>query len=168
MSDPADTFHAVTTPQPDAGFDPLAEIAEHSAGLARAAEANLTRRSSTVPAWTVADLVWHLTEVHWFWSTIVAGRLPEPPAEESGTRPAGRRAADRPVLGRRRAPGAGAGRRRPGRRVLDLGPAQQNAGFVLRHQVQEAAVHRWDAEHAAGRDIALGTAMSADADRRSS
>jgi hypothetical protein len=29
--------------------------------------------------------------------------------------------------------------------------------------VQEAAVHHWDAEHAAGRDIALGTAMSVDA-----
>ncbi len=42
-------------------------------------------------------------------------------------------------------------------------PAQQNVAFVLRHQVQEAAVHRWDAEHAIGRDVEFGAAMSVDA-----
>lgn len=163
MSDPAATFHPVTTPPPAVGFDPLAEIAEHSAGLARAAEANLDAPVQHCPGWTVADLVWHLSGVHWFWSTIVAELASEPPADEQGP--------DRPAsdqLVSRFSAGAAhlvrvLGQADPAAACWTWAPTQQNAGFVLRHQVQEAAVHRWDAEHAAGRDIALGTAMSADA-----
>ena len=32
---------------------------------------------------------------------------------------------------------------------------QKDAGFVIRHQAQETAVHRWDAEHAAGRAFSI-------------
>jgi uncharacterized protein (TIGR03083 family) len=152
----------MTTPHTAAGFDPLAEIAEHSAGLARAAENNLEAPVEHCPGWTVADLVWHVTEVHWFWSTIVAELLPAP--VEDGREP------DRPVPGELIARfSAGAEHLVRVLRAADPAAAcwtwasQQNAGFVLRHQVQEAAVHHWDAEHAAGHDIALGTAMSADA-----
>jgi uncharacterized protein (TIGR03083 family) len=157
-----------TTPHlefdPLATFDPLAEIAEHSAGLARAAEHNLDAPVEHCPGWTVADLVWHVTDVHWFWSTIVAGSLAEPPADEDKPdRP------ERDQLISRFSAGAEhlvrvLGAADPAAACWTwAAPAYQNAGFVLRHQVQEAAVHHWDAEHAAGRDIALGTAMSADA-----
>lgn len=147
---------------PLAAFDPLAEIAEHSAGLARAAANNLDAQVEHCPGWTVADLVWHVTEVHWFWSTVVDGLLPEPPADED--RP--QRPAPEELVSR-----FSAGAEHLVRVLAAADPAarcwtwatQQDAGFVLRHQVQEAAVHHWDAEHAAGRDIALGTAMSADA-----
>ena len=89
MSDPAATFHPVTkphvatgtTPPTFAGFDPLAEIAEHSAGLARAAEANLDAPVEHCPGWTVADLVWHLSDVHWFWAKIVAELPSERPED---------------------------------------------------------------------------------------
>ena len=33
---------------------------------------HLERPVEHCPGWNVADLVWHLTEVHWFWSTIAA------------------------------------------------------------------------------------------------
>jgi hypothetical protein len=46
--------------------------------------------------------------------------------------------------------------------VWTWAPSQQNVGFVQRHQVQEAAVHRWDAEHAAGRTVALDLPISVD------
>ena len=80
---PARYFSTVTT-TPHLDFDPLAEIAEHSAGLARAAEHNLDAPVEHCPGWTVADLVWHLTEVHWFWAKIVAELPSEPPEDEEG------------------------------------------------------------------------------------
>src|SRR3954447_8152225 len=144
-------------------FDAISAITAHSAGLADAARGRLDAPVEHCPGWTVADLVWHLTGVHWFWAKMVAELLPEPPPD--ALRP------DRPppeqLIGRFRA-----GAEHLVRVLADADPAaacwtwaraQQNAGFVRRHQVQEAAVHHWDAEHAAGHDIALGTAMSADA-----
>ena len=154
---------AVTKPTLFAGFDPLAEIAEHSAGLARAAEANLDAPVEHCPGWTVADLVWHVSDVHWFWAKIVAELPSERPEYEQ--RP------DRPApdeLVSRFSAGAAhlvrvLGQADPGAACWTWAPTEQNVGFVIRHQVQEAAVHHWDAEHAAGREIELGTAMSADA-----
>ncbi|HEX8095043.1 maleylpyruvate isomerase family mycothiol-dependent enzyme [Jatrophihabitans sp.] len=156
------TPHTAGGFEPPAEFDPLAEIAEHSAGLARAAENNLEAPVEHCPGWTVADLVWHVTEVHWFWSTVVAGLLPAPVEDDSGPD----RPAPEELIAR-----FSAGAEHLVRVLAAADPAaacwtwatQQNAGFVLRHQVQEAAVHHWDAEHAAGRDIELGMAMSVDA-----
>jgi uncharacterized protein (TIGR03083 family) len=153
----------MTTPQPLAGFDPLAEITEHSTALARAAEANLSAQVEHCPGWTVADLVWHMIEVHWFWSTIAAELLPAPPSDD--------RAPERPETDQlidtfrtgatHLATVLGAADQSAS--CWTWAPTEQNVAFVTRHQVQEAAVHRWDAEHAAGRDVELGTAMSVDA-----
>ncbi len=52
----------------------------HSAGFADATRDHLDARVEHCPGWSVADLVWHLTEVHWFWGTIVEERLDAPPA----------------------------------------------------------------------------------------
>ena len=51
-----------------------ATIRRHSAGLAAAARDNLDARVEHCPDWSVADLVWHVSGVHWFWGTI-AGEL---------------------------------------------------------------------------------------------
>ncbi len=39
---------------------------------------------------------------------------------------------------------------------------QQDVAFVTRHQVQEAAVHHWDAVHAAGDALVIDPAVAAD------
>lgn len=105
------------------------------------------------PEWTVADLVWHLGEVHWFWATDVEMRATDPddvertkpqrPADYAGVIAWGRLQAERLL------------------RVLESTPddvvvwtwaledSDHTVGFVRRHQVQEAAVHRWDIEQAA-------------------
>lgn len=105
------------------------------------------------PEWTIADLVWHLGEVHWFWGTDVELRAsapsemeamkPERPADYGELLAWGRAQADRMV------------------RILEATPddvpvwtwalneSDHNVAFVRRHQVQEAAVHRWDMERAA-------------------
>jgi len=60
----------------------LAAIERHSRGLARAARGNLDAPVEHCPGWSVADLVRHVTDVHWFWATI-AEELPSSPPDAS-------------------------------------------------------------------------------------
>lgn len=144
-------------------FDPLEAILEHSEGFARAAENNFGAAVEGCPGWSVADLVWHLSDVHWFWATIVEERLEAPPDESR--RPA-RVGEDRllsyfqdgahhliEVL--ERAPDDAA--------VWTWAPSQHDVAFVSRHQVQEAAVHHWDAANAAGESIEIAFPVACDA-----
>ncbi|HSQ37367.1 MAG TPA: maleylpyruvate isomerase family mycothiol-dependent enzyme [Acidimicrobiia bacterium] len=113
------------------------------------------------PGWDVAELVWHLTEVHYFWGAIVAGRLLDPEQVPPLERPAGFEA----LLARFRS-----GVERIAGVLAAADPAvpvwtwarQQDAAFVIRHQAQETAVHRWDAERAAGRPFTIDPALAAD------
>src|SRR6266568_8509010 len=102
------------------------------------------------PDWTIGDLVWHLGECHWFWGTDIERRAsvpdeieqvkPERPPRYSAVIAWGRAQADRMI------------------QLLETTPddvpvwtwaidsSDHNVGFIRRHQVQEAAVHRWDIE----------------------
>ena len=114
------------------------------------------------PDWDASELVWHLTQVHYFWGTIVAGRLLDPGQVPALERPGGFDA----LLARLRS-----GVRWIAEVLTAADPAtpvwtwarQQDAAFVIRHQAQETAVHRWDAERAAGRSFAIDPAIAADA-----
>lgn len=143
--------------------DCLTAIGRYSELLAQAAEGHLTSRVEHCPGWDVADLVWHLRDVHWFWATIAEGPLPTPPDESA--RPS--RPEDEEEL-------IPAFRDGAARLVKVLGAAdpqatawtwasQKDVAFIIRHQVQEAAVHAWDAVHAAGRAVALDPVVAADA-----
>lgn len=140
----------------------LDAITRFSTVFAGAARDNLDARVEPCPEWSVADLVWHLTEVHWFWGTIVEGRLQEPP--EESLRPV--RAADDGLVA---AFEAGAARLVDVLAAADQTDAcwtwaeQQDVAFVTRHQVQEAAVHAWDAAHAAGSSLSIPAEVAADA-----
>lgn len=144
-------------------FDFVGAIAEHSAGFAAAADGNLDAEVEHCPGWNVADLVQHLTETHWFWATIVEGRLSAPPEEGARPAPADRTellatfrvGADRLVRVLRDADQQAA--------VYTWAPSQHDVAFVTRHQVQEAAVHHWDAVHAAGGSLAIPTQVAVDA-----
>jgi uncharacterized protein (TIGR03083 family) len=144
-------------------FDQISAITRHSAGFADAARGNLDASVEHCPGWSVADLVHHLTEVHWFWGTIVAELLDAPP--EQSTRPPRVRDDDLvPTFV------TGAARLVEVLREADQSAAcwtwarwQQDVAFVTRHQVQEAAVHHWDAEHAAGRRLGIEEEVAADA-----
>ncbi|MDQ1751246.1 MAG: hypothetical protein QOE71_2302 [Pseudonocardiales bacterium] len=167
-ADPSETAHPSETAGPagSSTLDPgvlLAAVREHSQGLARSARTNLAAPVEHCPGWTVADLVAHVTDVHWFWATIAAGGLSEPPPDDS--RPP--RAADEDLVsvflaGARRMADV-LGRADQDRRVWTWAPDAQHIGFITRHQVQEAAVHHWDAAHAVGHDLALDPVMAADA-----
>jgi uncharacterized protein (TIGR03083 family) len=143
-------------------FDQIAAITQHSAGLADAARGNLDAPVEHCPGWTVADLVHHVTDVHWFWGSIVEGLLATPPSD-----------AQHPP---RAAPDdlvptfvTGAARLVEVLREADQSAPcwtwagwRQDVAFVTRHQVQEIAVHHWDAVHAAGDALLLEAEVAAD------
>ncbi len=136
-------------------------ITTHSAGVAAAAGGRLDEPIEHCPGWTMADLVQHLTEVQWFWATVVEQRLQERPNDGRPTD------IDRSALIERFSRGAQHLARvledsDQSTRVYTWAPQQQNVAFVTRHQVQEVVVHHWDAAHAAGVDFYVDPAVAAD------
>lgn len=131
-----------------ASLDPFEAIARHSAGLADAAEGELMRTVPSCPNWTMGDLVEHVYHVHAFWGRIVADRLVDVDAAEEADRDV-ERPADLVSAFRRQAGEFVAllKQSEPATRIWTWAP-QQDVAFVIRHQVQEAAVHRWDGANA--------------------
>ena len=119
-------------------------------GLADAAErAGLGAPVRSCPGWSVADLVWHTGEVHHFWTEVVANRWDEPSAYDEPVRPADgdllqwyRAGVDRALDVLRSTD--------PLESVWSWAPRGGSAAWVVRRMAQETAVHRWDAEAAAG------------------
>lgn len=143
-------------------LDYPAAIRRDGLALADAAEAaGPAAPIAGCPGWDVAELVWHLTEVHYFWGTIVADRLADPGHVPPLPRPQG----FSELLARFRE-----GVEWVAGVLAAADPAtpvwtwarQQDAAFVIRHQAQETAVHRWDAEQAAGRPFTIDPALAAD------
>jgi uncharacterized protein (TIGR03083 family) len=112
------------------------------------------------PGWTVSDLMWHLAEVHDFWHTIVGEQRqswegyvqPQRPADEA-----------LPAMYRE-------GLDRTATLLGETDPSAPNwtwssdhtAGFVIRRMAHETAVHRWDADDAAGRHQPIEAHLASD------
>jgi uncharacterized protein (TIGR03083 family) len=136
-------------------------INTHGHGLADAAEGNFTAAVVGCPGWTVSDLVWHIRRVHYFWGSIVEGLLTDPNAVPEISRPdsAAELLADyRQGVERLTSVLSAADQTAP----LWTWSHQKDVAFVTRHQVQEAAVHRWDAETAASRTFHIEPDLAAD------
>jgi len=137
-------------------------IQEHSEALARLAPRAMDLPIAHCPGWSVEDLLRHLTEVHWFWATIVEQRL--------DTRPEEGRPVDLPrseliarfLLGAHHLVDVLRSANQS-EHVWTWAPSQQNVAFVTRHQVQEIAVHHWDVAHALGKDLVIAGDVAADA-----
>ena len=119
----------------------LAEVVAHS---------DLEARVPSTPKWSVRDLAHHIGEVQWYWGQNVAAKNPE---ERSGgdltTFPddvdlqAWLGWCTYTLLGALREAG-------PNAPCWAWWPSPHTSGAVARHQAQEVAVHRWDAEGVAG------------------
>jgi uncharacterized protein (TIGR03083 family) len=128
-------------------------ISSDAAALrAAAASADPTTRIAACPEWSMADLLWHIGHVHWFWKTVVAVPLTDEKAVHDYPdieRPADAQLAEfaaeqaEALVNTLRSTD-------PAAPAWTWAPDQQDCAFVIRHQVQEAAVHRWDAQHATG------------------
>ncbi len=112
------------------------------------------------PAWTVADLVYHLGEVHVFWRTIVGDRRDTWEAYEEPERPADAELLTWYLDGLAATVAV----------LTAADPSHPNwtwstdktAGFVQRRMAHETAVHRWDAENAAGLDASIEPHLASD------
>ena len=120
---------------------------------ATASDADPTRGVPCCPDWVVADLVWHLGEVQWFWAAITEQRATAPKQVEAGkpARPrtyaetiawAGPSSTDWPTSSNRRPTTFRSG---PG---LSTSPGTMSVSFVA-IKYRRPRVHRWDIQSAA-------------------
>ncbi|MFW0787264.1 maleylpyruvate isomerase family mycothiol-dependent enzyme [Gordonia sp. CPCC 206044] len=137
-------------------MDRLAVIAAEAQRLAEVvAGVDPATRCPTCPDWTVADLLWHVIEVHTFWGAILADRVTDAAelANVEQSKPS------RPdtvpeMLGLRARMTARLieqlEKRDDAERCWSWWPDDQTVGFTRRMQTYEATMHRVDAELAAG------------------
>jgi uncharacterized protein (TIGR03083 family) len=128
------------------------------------ADADPAARVPSCPDWNVADLLWHLTEVQWFWGSIVARAIRDPAHAESDKPD---RPDDYPVL-------LGLQREATDRLLTALSAGddadpmwtwfddEQTRGFIRRRQAHEALIHRRDAELTVGDVTRLDDRLSSD------
>lgn len=141
---------------------------ESTALLAAARRADPTAPVPGCPDWTAADLVWHIGEVHDFWGWIVRERALEPDSYVDPQRPG----AELPVDEAFAAVATFASERAAElyRVLVDTDPVtpvwswspQHDVGWVTRRMAHETAMHRIDAEHAAGGEHRLAPGLAAD------
>jgi len=139
----------------------LSALARDGAAFADSCTAaGLATNVASCPGWSVADLVWHLTEVHRFWRTIVAEQRSTWEGVEEQPRPT-----DAVLLSTYRN-----GLAELQATLAAASPMQANwtwssdhtAGFVMRRMAQETAVHRWDADTAAVATSPIESALASD------
>jgi uncharacterized protein (TIGR03083 family) len=144
--------------------DFLDSIASESEAFAATIRADtLDRRIPGCPDWALRDLVRHLGRVQQFWSTVVRGGVDEQPdfdeAEpgpmDAGPLAAWMRESTRELLEALRAAA-------PDTPAWTWWKEPRTAGAIGRHQVQEATVHRWDAQSALGAPDPLPVALADD------
>lgn len=102
---------------------------------------------ASCPEWDLDDLLWHLTEVHWFWRQIVETKAADPRGVGDLPRPD---SSELPALYERELGALLAALRSadPATPVWTWAK-RKDIGFVIRRMAQETAVHRWDADLAA-------------------
>lgn len=137
-------------------------IKEHSDALAHLAPSVMDLAVEHCPGWTVEDLVRHLIGVHWFWATIVEQRLTSPREEGRPDNVAQADLVERFVKGADHLVDVLRSATQSDH-VWTWAPLQQDVAFVTRHQVQEMAVHHWDAAHAGGQDLVIASDVASDA-----
>jgi uncharacterized protein (TIGR03083 family) len=138
-------------------------IAAESRHLSDAVESlDLEARVPSCPEWSVRDLAHHIGEVQWYWGENVrAHNADERSGAELTALPEDSDLLSwlgwctYSLLGALRE----AGRDAP---CWAWWPSPHTSGAVGRHQAQEAAVHRWDAEGVTGRSAPLPPSLASD------
>lgn len=149
---------------PSADLDYLAHLAQDSDRFADVLlTADPMQPVPSCPDWTTVDLFWHLTEVQWFWGTVVRERADDP-AALSAAPP--QRPSDLDTLGHIYAT-VSAGLEDVLAAASPDTPVwtwadDKTVGFVRRRQAHEALIHRVDAELTAGQTSEIDPALATD------
>lgn len=143
-------------------FDLLVAVEQDAALFAAACEAaGLDTPVPPCPGWDVADLLWHLTEVHWFWGTIVAERRTTPKGLAGLERPAHDQLLN--VYYDRLGELVDALRSTDAQTpVWSWSGGDKNVAWVIRRMAHETAVHRWDAEVATDTPAPIDPLLASD------
>jgi uncharacterized protein (TIGR03083 family) len=156
----------VTTERGGFGFDDALEAVAAQSQLLSAvvATSDLETRVPSTPKWALRDLAHHIGTVQWYWSENVRAKNPNERSGESLTP----LPPDSDLLAwlgwctysllsalRDAGPEAPCWAWWPD-------PTPHTAGAVARHQAQEAAVHRWDAEGSVGSAMPLPPDLATD------
>lgn len=134
-------------------------IAAASAGVAGVDPAGLERAVPSCPGWTVADVVWHLIEVHSFWRQVVADGA-DPSRVTKSPRPGDAALVERFT--------DGAGALVEALRAVDpseivwtwTGP--RPAKWVMRRMAHETTIHGLDLGAATGGPVSVHAEVAAD------
>ncbi|WP_433829550.1 maleylpyruvate isomerase family mycothiol-dependent enzyme [Actinoplanes sp. CA-015351] len=140
----------------------LSLIESRSAALREAAD-DLTAPVAGCPGWSVRDLVLHLGHVHRFWASAARAGDPSAPPPRDSAVPGGdlldwSAESTGLLLEALRAAGPEA----PSWAWWPESAAPHTVRAVARHQVQEAAVHAFDAQEALGKPEPLPAAIAVD------
>jgi len=138
-------------------------IAAESARLAAVvAQSDLEARVPSCPEWSVRDLAHHIGEVQWYWGENVRAKDADrrsgaelTPMPEDADLLAWLGWCGYSLLRALREAG-------PDAPCWAWWPSPHTSGAVGRHQAQEAAVHRWDAEGVGGASRPLPDVLAAD------
>jgi uncharacterized protein (TIGR03083 family) len=148
--------------------DLLSLIDDRSAALRQAAAVapDVTQRVPGCPDWSLADLVAHVGAVQRFWAAAVRAAdpvgPPSPDARGDQTPRGDLIEWSAESSGQLLAALRGAGPDSPCWAWWAASGAPLTAGAIARHQVQEAAVHAFDAQEAAGKAEPLPGAVAVD------
>lgn len=109
----------------------------------------------TCQEWRTDDLLWHLTEVQWFWATIVRDDVVDPDGLVHPGRPEGRPAllAAFDAASTQLVSALAALTPQTRRWMWAQDDRLHTAGYIARRQAHEALIHRLDAELTAGVDF---------------
>jgi uncharacterized protein (TIGR03083 family) len=137
-----------------------AESARFGAVLGAAAP---DARVPSCPDWIADDLLWHLSEVQWFWGTVVREKLTGEQAEQrKPERPSGRAQLQEFYQRASSDLGETLAAMAPETPAWTWSPGDQTVGFIRRRQAHEALIHRIDAELTAGSRTPMDPLLSAD------
>jgi uncharacterized protein (TIGR03083 family) len=138
----------------------LSSLANDGEKFAQAAEKDLGAEVPSCPGWTAAELVWHLTEAHYFWRSIAEGALqdykqvddiPRPPDHELVDMYRSNLALTVDVL-----------RRTDRETSVWTWSPEKNVAWIRRRMAHETAVHRWDAQTAMGHPADIEKELAVD------
>ena len=121
--------------------------ASHTRGLAHGSRGNLGCAIEHCPDWSMADLVWHLASVHWFWNEVATRLRRARPMTWSTGAPADDELIATTARRRSSAPRGHAALSRPAGPLLDVGAGGER---LVHHPAPGAGgrVHHWDAVNA--------------------
>jgi uncharacterized protein (TIGR03083 family) len=140
--------------------DYLDVIRTNGEALIAAAERAPSADVRYCPEWAMPDLLWHIAEVHLFWSSIASGAAVDPSEYEEPPRPSDDELpafASEQLANLLRVLEAAD----PSTEVFSWAP-QKDVAFIIRRMAHETIIHRWDAEDAAGVDATIDADLASD------